>query len=495
MRASGILLHLTSLPSPYGIGTMGKAAYEFVDFLSQAGQAYWQILPLGPTGSDHSPYRTYSAFAGDAYLIDLDLLQEDGLLTEEEIQAVQWSQREDRIDFEAICRNRQSLLYQAYERFIRMPNREFVQFVKQEQEWLQDYALFMALREQSGGQPWAQWDTGLRAYQSEAVAAMRQELKYKVAFHYFLQFIFRQQWNRLRSYANRKGIRIIGDVPIYVPYDSADVWAHREQFQLDADGRPAQVAGCPPDAFSEDGQLWGNPLYDWDQMRENGYDWWMARLRMAAGMYDVVRLDHFRGLESYWAVPYGEQTAKNGRWLPGPGMDFITALRHELPQMRFLAEDLGFLTEEAVQLRRDSGFPGMKVLQFAFDSGAKNPYLPHNYTDWCVCYTGTHDNPTLQQWIEEAPWETQVYARRYLGLHEEEGFAWGVLRGGMGSVAMLFMAQMQDYLGLGAAARMNVPGVESPRNWRWRLTKRQLTPELAQRIADLTRRFGRAKGN
>lgn len=489
MRASGILLHLTSLPSPYGIGTMGKAAFAFVDFLAEARQQFWQVLPLQPTGLGYSPYYALSSFAGNPLLIDLEQLADEGWITPEELAALP-AGNDARVDFPAIEAKKMALLRTAYGRFIGMSNRDFLQFVKNEQSWLADYALFQALREKTQLE-WPEWELPLRHRDPEALAEARSELKYEIAFHYFLQYKFSEQWQRLRQYAAQKGVQIIGDVPIYVPLESCDVWANRAEFLLSQDDKPLQVAGCPPDSYSKDGQLWGNPVYRWDRMKESGYRWWLQRLEAAAMRYDAVRLDHFRGFESYWAVPAGSKTARNGAWYPGPGLDLLRQIRKHLPQTRFLAEDLGFMTPAVRKMQLESGFAGMKVLQFAFDPLHPSEYLPHRYERHCVCYTGTHDNMTLRQWLAEAPPEELAFARDYLGLHEQEGDDWGIIRGGMSSVAELFIAQMQDYLQLGSEARMNTPGTVGPENWSWRAASGSFTPELAKQIARLTVRYER----
>ena len=489
MRKSGILMHITSLPNPYGVGSMGKCAYDFVDFLAEAGQSYWQILPLSPTGYGNSPYQSFSAFAGNHYLIDLDLLVGEGLLKQEEVDAICWSKEECRVDFGCLYQNRGRLLQLAYERFT--PDEAFYGFVTLNADWLEDYALFMTFKERFRGKDWQNWSISLMMRLPEILQSYRKELARSLQFHYFLQYKFFQQWDALRGYANEKGIRIIGDVPIYVPLDSADVWANPRLFQLDSGGRPRAVAGCPPDSFSADGQLWGNPLYDWKKMKETGYDWWIRRLAAAARMYDVVRLDHFRGFESYWAIPAGEKTAAGGSWQPGPGMDFIRAIRNALPDLDFIAEDLGFVTPEVRQLQEESGYPGMKVLQFAFDSREAADYLPHTYPVNSVCYSGTHDNLTMVQWFREAAPEDVAMARAYLGLNEEEGLVPGMIRGCMGSVSKLCVIQMQDYLELGASARMNFPGTLSGDNWTWRASPDFATEELKKRIFEMTRRYGR----
>ncbi|MBQ3193259.1 MAG: 4-alpha-glucanotransferase [Oscillospiraceae bacterium] len=491
MRESGILMHITSLPGPYGIGSMGKQAYGFVDFLEKAGQSYWQILPLNPTGYGDSPYQAFSACAGNHYLIDLDTLVQEGLLKKEEIEAVCWGPDETRVDFGTMYTRRIAVLKLAFSRFA--PGADYHSFVAENDGWLRDYSLFMALKEENGGKAWLEWPEALKLHREEALEQKRQSLWETVQLHQFLQYQFDRQWKRLRSYANGKGIRIIGDVPIYVPLDSADVWAAPELFQLDDARRPEAVAGCPPDAFTEDGQLWGNPIYNWQKMHETGYVWWIKRLKAAQKLYDVVRIDHFRGFESYWSIPYGDTTARNGRWVTGPGMDFINAVKKALPELDFIAEDLGYVTKEVRQLQLDSGYPGMKVIEFAFDSREESDYLPHLYPVESVCYTGTHDNVTLKQWFDEASPEDVAYAKAYLGLNQEEGYTWGMIRGGMSSVSRLFVAQMQDYLELGKPARMNFPGTLSMDNWTWRARPGFDSDALAQRIRKLTRLFGREK--
>ena len=489
MRESGILMHITSLPGPYGIGTMGKNAYRFVDFLAAAGQRYWQILPLTPTGYGDSPYQSFSSCAGNHYLIDLDTLVEEGLLKQEELTCVVWSKEPGRVDYGNLYDHRAAVLKTAWSRF--NAGADFEAFVAENENWLADYSLFMALKEEMGGKSWLQWPEALKCHREEALAEKREALKAEIDFQYFLQYQFDRQWKALRSYANEKGIRIIGDVPIYVPLDSADVWAVPELFQLDENRRPEVVAGCPPDAFTEDGQLWGNPIYDWNKMAATGYGWWIKRLSAAAKMYDVVRFDHFRGFESYWAVPAGDDTARNGKWVKGPGMDFIRAIQQALPDLDFIAEDLGFMTREVRQLQLDSGYPTMKVIQFGFDSREDSDYLPHLYPVESVCYTGTHDNLTLKQWFEEVSPEDVAYAKDYLGLNEEEGYIWGMIRGAMGSVSRLCIVQMQDYLELGKEARMNFPGTLSMDNWTWRAEEGFDSKALAEKILKITGLYGR----
>ncbi len=491
MRESGILMHITSLPGPYGIGTMGREAYRFVDFLEQAGQSYWQILPLSPTGFGDSPYQSFSAWAGNPYLIDLEQLIQEGLLKKEEVAPLDWGSDPGRVDFGAMYRQRGPLLHLARTRF--QPDADYLTFVEENRDWLETYGLFMALKEQAGGKPWLSWPQPLRLRQKEALDTQRRLLADTVEDYFFQQYLFDRQWKALRRYARDKGIRIIGDVPIYVPLDSADVWANPDLFQLDEHRRPRQVAGCPPDSFSADGQLWGNPLYDWQAMAADGYRWWIGRLEAAARIYDVVRIDHFRGFESYWAVPAQDDTARNGRWVKGPGMDFIRTIQKALPDLEFIAEDLGFVTPQVRQLQLDSGYPGMKVMEFAFDSREESDYLPHLYPVDSVCYTGTHDNVTLKQWFEEASEEDVAYAKAYLGLNQEEGYIRGMIRGAMGSVSRLCVVQMQDYLELGRQARMNYPGTLSSANWTWRADPNFATDQLAQEIQTLTHLYGRRR--
>ncbi|MBP3486329.1 MAG: 4-alpha-glucanotransferase, partial [Oscillospiraceae bacterium] len=466
-RSCGVLLPISSLPSPYGIGTLGKAAYEFVDFLAAAGQSYWQMLPVGPTSYGDSPYQSFSAYAGNPYFVDPDLLVRDGLLTAEEIAAFDWGDDPGQVDYAKIYAHRLTLLRKAADRGWDRDREKVAAFMAENKGWLPDYALFMALKRHFGMKSWTEWPDGdIRLRRPGAVERYGEMLAADVRLFTYIQYLFFAQWEALRTYAHQKGVSIIGDLPIYVAMDSADVWADPGSFQLDGENVPKEVSGVPPDSFNADGQLWGNPLYDWDAMKADGYGWWIRRIAGAARLYDVLRIDHFRGLESYWAVPYGAKTAKEGRWVKGPGMDLVGVLTGWFPNIRFIAEDLGYLTPEVRKLLQDSGFPGMKVLEFAFDSREPSNYLPHTYTSHCVCYAGTHDNAPIMLWKEEAAEEDIAMARQYLGLNDAEGFHWGILRGGLSSVADLFVAQMQDYLGLGAGSRMNTPGILGG-NWQW----------------------------
>ncbi len=490
-RSSGILLPVFSLPSRYGIGSLGQGARYWVDFLHQSGQHWWQILPVGPTGYCDSPYQSFSTFAGNPYFVDPDDLIRDGLLTQEEAEATDWGSDPDHIDYGKIYSQRFQLLETAAGRGLARDAAEVDTFRSENAGWLPDYALFMALKRHFNMDPWWLWpEEDIRLHKPEACERWRAALKSDVDLFVYIQFLFFRQWEALHDYAAAHEVGIIGDLPIYVAPDSADVWANPQWFQLDRQGTPTEVGGVPPDHFSDGGQLWGNPLYRWDRLEDNDFGWWIRRLDGAFHLFDAVRLDHFRGFESYWSVPFGSEDAKNGRWIQGPGIKFIRALQKNFPDNIFIAEDLGLLTSDVRKLQDTSGFPGMKVLEFAFDPGYPSIYLPHFYPRNCVCYTGTHDNPPLSQWIEEVPRETLDFCRRYLGLNEQEGYDWGILRGGMGSVADLFIAPFQDYLGTGAESRTNIPGT-SGGNWRWRIRPDALTYNLAGRIGDLTARYGR----
>ncbi len=488
-RSSGILLHISSLPSRYGIGTLGKEAYAFADFLHAAGQKYWQLLPLGPTSYGDSPYQSFSTFAGNPYFIDLDMLVEDDLLTAEDLVGL-GSSEPRYVDYGVVYNQRFPVLKKAYHNGYAR-DEEKVNAFAAENPWLDNYALYMAVKQHFGMGSWLDWpDEDIRIRKPEAVAKYRAELAEDVNFFRYVQYLFYKQWNALRDYIHSLGIKVIGDLPIYVAMDSADVWAEPEFFQLGEDHTPTEVSGVPPDYFSADGQLWGNPLYDYDRMAADGFGWWIRRVEGAGKLFDVIRIDHFRGLESYWAVPYGEATAKNGRWRKGPGMALVGILTSWFHDLDIIAEDLGLMTPEVVQLLADSGLPGMKVLEFAFDPSEPSDYLPHRYTRNCVCYVGTHDNETVMQWRAQADPANVSYAEKYLGLNEAEGFNWGMIRGGMSSVADTFVVQMQDCLALGAEGRMNTPGVGSG-NWQWRLLPGETSEELAEKLLTMTKMYGR----
>ena len=488
-RSSGILLPISSLPSPFGIGTLGKEARGFVDFLAASKQRWWQILPVGPTSYGDSPYQSFSTYAGNPYFVDLEQLIEIGLLTKEEVETRDWGSDPGKVDYGKIYESRFLLLEKAAEKGWVRYAQEITAFANQNKSWLPDYALFMALKRANGMKAWTEWPEDVRMRQPQALEEAREKYQSDIRLFTFIQFVFFQQWRTLKAYAREKNVGIIGDLPIYVAMDSADVWADPKSFQLDSRNVPTEVSGVPPDSFTADGQLWGNPLYNWDAMKQDGYGWWIRRIAGASKLYDVIRIDHFRGLESYWAVPGGAKTAKDGRWVKGPGMDLLGVLKTWFPDLQFIAEDLGYLTPEVKQLLADSGFPGMKVLEFAFDSREPSNYLPHTYEHHCVCYAGTHDNAPLARWRHESAKEDIAMATKYLGLHEGEGFCRGVIRGGMSSVADLFVAQMQDFLD--DDGRINTPGTSSG-NWQWRLLPGKLTDTLAKEIADMTCLYGRA---
>ena len=490
-RSSGILMPMSSLPSNYGIGTLGKSAYKFVDFLKAAGQKYWQLLPLGPTSYGDSPYSPFSSFAGNPYFIDLDMLIKDGLLKAAEVKDLNWGDDPARVDYGRIYQQRFPVLRLAYARGAEKYAQEIAAFRKENAGWLENYALFMAVKAHFNMVSWIQWpDEDIRLRRPEAVAKYAGQLKDDVDFYVFLQYLFYKQWDALKEYAAKKGISFIGDVPIYVAMDSADVWSEPQFFQLDEKNLPKAVAGVPPDAFTEDGQLWGNPLYDWDAMASDGYGWWIRRIDGAKKLYDVIRIDHFRGLESYWSVPYGAETAREGQWRPGPGMKLVGVLASWFHDLSFIAEDLGYVTPEVKALLADSGFPGMKILEFAFDAHGESDYLPHRCTSNSVCYMGTHDNDTVQGWLKTMREEDLDFASRYMHITEDEGWNWGLIRTGMATASNLFVVQMQDVLELPAGCRMNTPGT-SAGNWQWRMLPGLLTQELADKLLTYTKTFRR----
>ncbi len=489
MRGSGILMPVFSLPSRYGIGTFGKEAYRFIDFLQKAGQSYWQILPLNPVNYGDSPYQSFSSYAGNPYFIDLDMLIEDGLLTRGEVEAADFGHDRSTVDYGLLYENRLPILRRAYSRF--KPERDFKEFCKNNDYWLRDYSLFMVLKNQRGDTAWSEWEPPLRDREEGAIAEVRERFEADIEFYNFVQFLFFSQWHTLKTYANEKGIRIIGDIPIYVALDSADVWSEREQFLLSPDGTPAAVAGCPPDAFSDDGQLWGNPLYNWETMKGDGFRWWKKRIEAALTTYDLVRIDHFRGFEAYYSIPFGDKTARGGRWNKGPGMELFSALFSQFGEnMPIIAEDLGFLTPPVRKLLADTGFPGMKVLQFAFDTREESDYLPHNYTHNCVVYTGTHDNDTIMGWTESAPSEDVRTAKKYMHADDSEGFNWTMIRTAMMSVADTAIFMMPDFLGLGSEARINTPSTLGG-NWLWRIDGGCINDWLAGLIRENTALYGR----
>lgn len=481
MRTSGILMHISSLPSPYGIGTMGKEARKFVDFLDKAGQTYWQILPICPTSYGDSPYQSFSSFAGNPYFIDLDYLCKDKLLTKKECLSYEWGENPEFVEYGTLYENRFPLLKKAYQRFKKALPDDFADFCEKNSDWLDDYALFMALKDANGGVAWFEWEKDLKLRKPSEIEKAKEEFADDVEFWKMLQYLFFKQWTELKAYANEKGIQIIGDVPIYVAGDSADVWANPGQFYLDENLDPIDVSGCPPDAFSDDGQLWGNPLFRWDAMKKDGYTWWTKRIKAMSELYDVVRIDHFRGFDSYYAIPAKDKTARNGEWREGPGMDLFNTLEKKLGRLNIIVEDLGYLTPSVKQLLKDTGFPGMKLIQFAFDSREESDYLPHTYQKNCVVYTGTHDNDTIMGWFKTAPKESVKYAKEYLRLNKEEGYNWGTMKAVWGCVGDMAIVPMQDILGIGSEGRMNTPSTLGI-NWKWRAVDGQITSALAKKV-------------
>lgn len=490
MRTSGVLMPISSIPSPYGIGTMGKQARKFVDFLVKGGQKYWQILPICPTSYGDSPYQSFSSFAGNPYFIDLEYLCKDKLLTKKECESFQWGSNPKYVDYGIMYESRYALLRKVYARFTKKEPQDFEKFCENEKQWLDDYALFMALKDANGGQAWSNWDKSLRLREKKAMEEATEKYSEEIRFYKMLQYLFYQQWNALKAYANEAGIEIIGDVPIYVAGDSADVWANPDQFYLDENIEPIEVAGCPPDAFSDDGQLWGNPLFRWDVMKKDGYTWWTRRIKAMSELYDIIRIDHFRGFDSFYAIPAKDDTAKNGQWKQGPGMDLFCELEKKLGKLPIIVEDLGFLTPSVHKLLKDSGFPGMKVIQFAFDSREESDYLPHTYTNHCVVYTGTHDNDTVMGWMKTAPKASVKYAKEYLNLTKEEGYNWGMMRAAWSSVADMAIVPMQDILGLGSEARINTPSTLG-NNWKWRATPEQIDAKVAKKLYHYMQMYGR----
>lgn len=493
-RGSGIIMHIASLPGKYGIGTFGKEAYEFGDFLQKAGQRYWQILPLGPTSFGDSPYQSFSAFAGNPYFIDFNTLRKDGLLNEKDYDSINFGESLENIDYGLIFNEKLKILRKAYENFKLNKIEDLKEFQKKEAYWLDDYSLYMALKSHFALKSWQTWDEDIRLRKKEAISRYEVTLKDEINYWKFLQYEFYKQWKALKSYVNDLGIEIIGDMPIYVAEDSADVWGNPEAFLLDKKTlKPIQVAGCPPDIFAATGQLWGNPIYDWNYMEKTDYKWWVERIRQSLNLYDVLRIDHFKGFESYWSIPYGDPTAENGEWVKGPGIKIFNAIKDGLGDVNIIAEDLGTLTEETIKLRDDTGFPGMKILTFGFDTDSSNPFLPHNYEKNFIVYTGTHDNDTVRGWIETtAPKEEVKNAIEYLNLTKEEGYNWGFIRGAWSSIADISIAQMQDFLNLGNKSRINLPSTLGD-NWRWRVNENVLTGELAEKIYRITKIYGRCE--
>ncbi|MEN2998432.1 MAG: 4-alpha-glucanotransferase [Brevinematia bacterium] len=491
-RSSGILLHITSLPGKYGIGSLGNEAYEFVKFLVISGQRLWQILPLGPTGYGDSPYQCFSAFAGNPLLIDIDRLIQRKLISKADIPLEQFS--EEYVDYGKVIKFKYEIFRKAFDNFKKREDflkGSFSRFCKANSWWLEDFSLFMALKSHFGWKSWLEWEDDIKFRRRNAVDYYERLLEEEIEFHKFLQFIFFDDWFELKAFANRNGVEIVGDIPIFVAMDSADTWSNTDIFMFDENLTPIKVAGVPPDYFSPTGQLWGNPLYDWDKLRETNYEWWIARVKMSLKMYDYVRIDHFRGFAGYWAVPYGSETAVNGKWEKAYGDELFTVVQEVLGRnLPIIAEDLGVITPDVVALREKFCFPGMKVLQFAFNNWQDNEYLPHNYDRNCVVYTGTHDNDTTVGWFRTISDEDRKYVMKYVGISNEKEINWALIRLAISSSAVFSIFPMQDILGLGSEARMNKPGVAYG-NWSWRVRKDQITEKVAEKLYSLSKLYSR----
>ncbi|MEO6334586.1 MAG: 4-alpha-glucanotransferase [Pyrinomonadaceae bacterium] len=486
-RRSGILLHPTSLPGEYGIGDLGPQAFRFVDFLARAKQAYWQILPLGPTGWGDSPYSSFSAFAGNTLLVSPEKLIDDGLLSDQDRS----ESDEHRVDYGAVYDSKNRMLLKAFERWRGMDAAAFETFNADNSDWLEDYALYRTIKMAQNQKPWFEWEEGLKLRAEDALDEARRNLSEEILSEKFYQFLFFKQWSELKAYANSKGVKIVGDVPIFVALDSADVWRHRGQFKLNADGSPKVVSGVPPDYFSKTGQLWGSPIYDWDAMSADGFSWWTDRVRSTLKMVDILRIDHFRGFAGAWEVPGGNSTAEHGEWVDAPGRQLFGDLRKALGDLPFWVEDLGFVTPDVEQLRDEFEFSGMRILQFAFGGDPQDGALPHNYVRNCIVYTGTHDNDTIVGWwnLQSPDGNTRRFCERYLGTDGRE-INWDMIRAAWASIADTAIAPLQDVLGRDNEARMNLPASLGG-NWQWRFREEDLTDEIAARLAELTVIYGR----
>lgn len=494
-RSAGILLHISSLPSKWGVGTLGEEAYKFADFLQEAGQTYWQILPIGPTSLGDSPYQVLSMYAGNPYFIDLDMLAKDGLLSEDDYKNIDWGNSEDKVHYGKLYENRFKVLRIAYKNGKAHLSKELNEFKEEQKDWIDDYALFMSVKNYFGGKPWIEWpDEGIKLRKEDSIALYKEKLKDDINFWCFVQYLFFKQWYKFKSYVNSNGIKIIGDIPIYVAMDSADTWSKPENFWLDENLKPVCVAGAPPDAFAKSGQLWGNPIYDWEYLKKSGYRWWIDRVKSISKMFDVTRIDHFRGFESYYAIPADHTDAINGTWKKGPGFDFFEKLNAEIGHVDIIAEDLGFVTKGVEQLLKDTGYPGMKILTYGFDSDSTNPYLPHMYERNYIVYIGTHDNDTALGWMKKAPKNEVDYAKQYCHMVEGETYSWAFIRTAYASVADAAIIQMQDILDLDNSARMNVPSTLD-NNWRWRLENDVIDLPLAEKLHKLSKLYGRIVDN
>lgn len=489
MRKSGIILPVFSLPSEHGIGTFGEEAFKFVDFLKEAGQAYWQILPVGPTSYGDSPYQSFSTFAGNPYFIDLELLVKDGLLEKTDIDKYNYGNDSNYVDYSVLYKSRYNVLNIAYKNRTSEHEKAIEKFKDENENWIFDYALFMALKDHNNGAAWNTWNKDIKFRKNRAMLKYSNLLNEEIEFYIFLQYLFYKQWDDLKKYANQNGVQIIGDIPIYVAEDSVDIWANTSFFKLDENLLPKEVSGCPPDSFSKTGQLWGNPIYDWDAIDEDGYKWWIERMRAALKLFDVIRIDHFRGFESYWSIPYGDETAINGEWKKGPGIKVFNAIKKELGEVEVIAEDLGFITDEVRNLLDECNYPGMKVLEFAFDPDGDSEYLPHNYDKNTIVYTGTHDNDTIKGWFESLSEKEQEFCKSYCGMKDSDD-NWAFIKLAMSSVGNVSILQMQDVLNLGSEARINIPSTLG-NNWKWRLNKDYMTEDIVKQLKGITRIYRR----
>lgn len=493
MRLAGILMPIFSLPSDHGIGTFGKDAYKFVDFLKKAGQSYWQLLPLSPTSFGDSPYQSFSAYAGNPYFIDLDILNEEGYLEKSEYNIINWGENSS-VDYALLYQKRYAVLKKAFYRFIKSPENQYLKFKKENAFWLDDYALFMAIKNANDGKSWCDWDNALKYREKTAVKEAQKLYAENIEFFKCLQYFFEKQWQKLKKYANENGIKIIGDIPIYVSFDSADVWCNPSQFDLNKDLMPNVVAGCPPDEFSVKGQLWGNPIYNWNVMKKERepYSWWVSRIDYTLKLYDVIRIDHFRGFESFYTIPYGDEDATNGKWKKGPGIAFFKYLNIKFENLPIIAEDLGFMTDEVKKMLNQSGYPGMKVLEFAFDSESDSEYLPHNCPKNCVVYTGTHDNDTVIGWSSTLSANDLEFARDYMQTRGDDSINWSMIKAAYATMADTVIIPMQDFIGAGSEARINTPSTLG-NNWIWRIDGGCINDWLAEIIYKCTKTYRRTK--
>lgn len=491
-RASGILMHISSLPGDTGIGTLGRHAYKFVDYLEKYGQTYWQMLPICPTSYGDSPYQSFSTFAGNPYFIDFELLEKDGFLNTADWKDINWGSDRQHIDYGLLYVERHKVFAKIQTHFNKNIPSDFDAYCKDNSFWLDDYALFMAIKDAHGGKSFSEWESNIRLRSQDALDQWSKQCAERIQYYKILQYLFFKQWYALKKYANDKGIKIIGDIPIYVSSDSSDVWTNPKQFKLKDDMTPLEVAGCPPDAFSAEGQLWGNPVYDWEHHKETGYAWWKKRISECLKIYDVIRIDHFRGFDEYYCIPFGSPNATNGQWRKGPGATLFKEIKKEFGNLNIIAEDLGYLTDSVIQMLKDVGFPGMKLLQFAFDSRETSNYIPYLYGHNCVVYTGTHDNDTILGWAKSARQEDVEFAKKYLRADSDEKLRQEMMICALSSVANTCILCMQDLIGLDGAARMNIPSTVGS-NWKWRATEEQITDSNFEFLGCYTSLYGRKR--